>query len=177
MNGQAPERCPRVAEPPAHNGGGGPLAQRDARTGKWLPGSTGNPRGRARGSKNRRTQVVDSILKRSAARAARALVDQLRSPLPWLSLAAAKTILERAAPLLEAERERSDGDTKWIEHATAEELDAVRAIRDRCRARRGDAFDAQSLPPAAEQLALPRPALEPERDELVIDVVAQVVSE
>jgi hypothetical protein len=165
--------------------------------GQYATGSTGNPRGRPKGSLNATTVLANQRLRARADKAARVLERCLNSLNEWVALSAAKTILERGA-------DAGDGsDTTWIGHATREEVRIIHGIMKACQARAsrgivrnemaeipgwhgtkherddelryGDAFDALSLP--APRLAEPAPAPEPASDELVIDVAAEVVGE
>ena len=75
--------------------------QRDS-IGRFVPGATGNPHGRPKGSMNATTRLAKQYLAAKAHKAAEVVIDSLSSPVDWIRLTAARLLLERVLAQPEA---------------------------------------------------------------------------
>lgn len=69
--------------------------------GQWRPGQSGNPAGRPRGSKNRRTQLAEELEEQGSAVATRVVQAALAG-----DMQAASIVMQRICPPLRAQTER-----------------------------------------------------------------------
>ncbi len=130
--------------------------QRDGHTGNHRnalghpnKGHTPNGAGKARGTRNDSTIQAQLLRREHAKTAMNVLVKQLDDENPYIRFAAAKALL---GPMPEL-KERELPDTEWMEYATDEELDALIATMERCKAR----MAAEDARPRDAFLALPAP--------------------